>query len=77
MIQELESVALAEDLPEYGLKQGDIGTVVLVHEDDEGYEVEFITLEGETVAVVSLSSTQVRPFRRGEIASARQIEMRV
>jgi hypothetical protein len=41
-------------LPEYSLERGDIGTVVLMHRGGEGYEVEFVTLDGETVAVVSL-----------------------
>jgi hypothetical protein len=31
MIQELETVVLTADLPEYGLRAGDIGTVVLTH----------------------------------------------
>jgi hypothetical protein len=60
MIQELDSVVLTVDLPEHGLKHGDMGTVMLVH-GTEGYEVEFITLDGETVAVVSLLANQVRP----------------
>jgi len=46
MIAELDRVILAEDLPEYGLKAGDIGTVVLIHGEGEGYEVEFTTLDG-------------------------------
>ena len=71
MIQELDRVVLTTDLPEYELKEGDIGTVVLVHRDGEGYEVEFITLDGETVAVVSLFATQLRPIGRREIAQAR------
>lgn len=74
MIRELDSVVLAADLPEHGLKQGDIGTVVLVHRGGEGYEVEFITLDGHTVAVVSLSGTQVRPIGHSEIAHARPVE---
>ena len=71
MIQDLDRVVLTTDLPEYELKEGDIGTVVLVHRDGEGYEVEFITLDGETVAVVSLFATQLRPIGRREIAQAR------
>jgi hypothetical protein len=55
-MKELESVVLATDLPEEGLQRGDIGTIVLVHPGHKGYEVEFITLDGETVAIVSLSS---------------------
>jgi hypothetical protein len=70
-IEELNSVVLAVDLPEYGLKEGDIGTVVLVHQNGKGYEVEFVTLDGETVAVVSLFPAQLRPVSHREIAHAR------
>jgi hypothetical protein len=71
MIRELERVVLTTDLLEYPLKQGDVGTVVLVHEGGQGYEVEFVTLDGETVAVVSLFANQLRPIGRREIAQAR------
>lgn len=73
MLRELESVVLTCDLLAYGLKQGDIGTIVLVH-GSAGYEVEFMTLDGETLAVVSLLPTQVRPIGRREIAHARTVE---
>ncbi|PHM06440.1 DUF4926 domain-containing protein [Nostoc sp. 'Peltigera malacea cyanobiont' DB3992] len=73
MIQELDRVILTSDLPEYSLEQGDIGTVVLVHQGGKGYEVEFVTLDGETVAIVSLYSIQVRPIGRREIARSRLI----
>ena len=76
MIQELERVALTVDLPAYGLKQGDIGTVMLVHRGGDGYEVEFITLDGETVGILSLFASQVRPLGRREIANARPLEER-
>jgi hypothetical protein len=59
MIQELDNVILAVDLPDQGLVQGDVGTMVLAH-GSEGYEVEFMTLDGETLAVVSLAPGQVR-----------------
>lgn len=74
MIRELDSVVLTVDLPEYGLQRGDIGTVVLVHGGGEGYEVEFVTLDGETVAVTSLPALQVRPITGREIAHARLVE---
>src|SRR5437868_1502218 len=48
VIEELDSVVLTSDLPEYGLKAGDIGTVVMIHQQGAGFEVEFCTLEGET-----------------------------
>ena len=73
MIRELDSVVLTVDLPDHHLKRGDVGTVVLVH-DDQGYEVEFVTLDGDTVAVVSLSPSEVRPIGKGEIAHVRPVE---
>lgn len=72
MIRELDNVVLTVDLPEHRLRKGDIGTVVLVHRD-RGYELEFVALDGETLAVASLDSTQVRPIGKGEIAHARQV----
>jgi hypothetical protein len=74
VINELDTVVLTDDLPEHGLKRGDIGTVVLLH-GQTGYEVEFMTLDGETIAVISLASNQVRPIRRREIAQARLVEV--
>jgi hypothetical protein len=76
MIKELDQVVLKTDLPEHGLQQGDIGTVVLVHQGGAGYEVEFVALDGETVAVVSLAASQVRPIASREIAHVRSIEHR-
>ncbi len=73
MIHELERVVLTTDLPEHGLKRGDVGTVVLTHRGGAGYEVEFVTLYGETIAVVTVLSSQVRPIERREIAHARVI----
>ena len=72
MIRELDSIILTVDLPEHGLKKGDVGTVVLLHHG-AGYEVEFITLDGETIAVLSLSESQVRSVGRREIAQARSV----
>lgn len=75
MIRELDSVVLSTDLPEYGLRDGDIGTVVLVHRDGEGFEVEFVALDGETMAVISLFPSQIRSIRQREIAHARKVEI--
>jgi hypothetical protein len=76
MIKELDDVILACDLPEHGLNAGDIGTVVLVHRDAAGYEVEFTSLDGETIAVVTLLPNQVRPVQPGAIAHARELAVR-
>ena len=73
MIDELDEVVLTCDLDAHGLKAGDVGTVVHVHKGG-GYAVEFMTLDGQTVAVVSLSPAQVRPIGSNEIANARPVQ---
>jgi hypothetical protein len=73
MIEELEDVILTSDLPQYGLAKGDIGTVVLVHKQGKGYEVEFTTLDGESIAIVTLAADQVRPSKPREIAHVRDL----
>ena len=72
MIEELDRVVLTVDLPEHGLHRGDIGTVVLVH-GDEGFEVEFVALDGATIAVETLMRDQVRPIGPNEVAHSRQL----
>jgi len=74
MIKEHDSVVLTEDLSDEGLKAGDIGTVVHIHRNGEGYEVEFMTLAGDTVAVASLMNSQVRPVTRQDIAHVRELQ---
>jgi hypothetical protein len=71
MIRELDEVVLTCDLPEHKLTAGDIGTVVLVHGNGRGYEVEFMTLDGETIGVSTLRAHQVRQAHADEIAHAR------
>ena len=73
VIRELDEVVLTCDLPEQKLAAGDIGTVVLVHGEGLGYEVEFMTLDGETIAVFTLRADQVRQAHADEIAHARPI----
>jgi len=73
MIKELDPVVLTESLPEQGLQAGDVGWVVMVHTASAGYEVEFVTLAGETVAVVTVRAQAVRPVGRNEIAHARMV----
>ena len=75
MIRELDQIVLKEDLPEYGLKAGDIGTVVLTHQNGKGYEIEFVALDGETLAVVSVFANQLRTVGKREIARVRAVEL--
>jgi hypothetical protein len=73
MIEEHASVVLKADMPEHDLTAGDIGTIAMVHGDGARYTVEFTTLAGRTVAVVTLPAEQVRAIHQDEIAHARQI----
>lgn len=65
-------MALTKALPEHGLEAGDLGTVVMVHKGGDGFELEFVTLAGETVAVDTLPADAGRELRADEIAHARR-----
>ncbi len=73
MIRELDRVVLTNRFESLGLESGDIGTVVLVHEGGRGFEIEFLTLDGETFAVATVTIDDVRPINRNEIAHARVV----
>ena len=73
MIKELDSVILDINLPNSPLKKGDLGTVVLIYEHGKGYEVEFNTLDGKSIDVVTLLKSQIREIKHKEIAHVRKI----
>ncbi|MDL1898514.1 DUF4926 domain-containing protein [Anaerolineae bacterium CFX7] len=75
MIKELDSVVLTHDILENGLVQGDMGAVVHAYSDGKAYEVEFVTAEGKTVAVLTLTNNDVRLMRPHEILHARELEI--
>ena len=74
MIKEHDCVVLTKSLPEESLEAGDVGTVVHIHKGGAGYEVEFMTLTGETVAVVTVLADQVRPLNRRDLAHTRELQ---
>ncbi|MDP8244976.1 MAG: DUF4926 domain-containing protein [Candidatus Hinthialibacter antarcticus] len=73
MFKEFDRIVLTKDLPESNLVKGDIGTIVQVYENGRGYEVEFMTLNGGTVSVETLTADQVRQIHPKEIANARAV----
>ena len=73
MIKEHDRVVLKSEIREEGLKAGDVGTVVHVHQGGEAFEVESVTLGGETVAIATSLASQVRPVHRREITHARSL----
>jgi hypothetical protein len=73
MIHELETVVLLHDVAQYDLKAGDIGAIVHRYDDGKGFEVEFVTAEGRTLAVLTLTESDVRPVRGSEILHVREL----
>jgi hypothetical protein len=73
MIKEFETIVLSRDLPELGLSRGDIGAVVHSYKSGESYEVEFVTGEGKTIALVTLEEKDIRPMNPNEILHVREI----
>lgn len=61
-LNELDLTVLRVDLTEYQLVTGDVGTVVFVHGAGQAYEVEFMTADGRTLAVVTLEADHIRPL---------------
>lgn len=72
-VRELDCVVLRRDIPEHGLETGDVGAVVHRYADGEAFEVEFVTGEGETVAVVTVAADELRHFGKREILHAREL----
>jgi len=66
----LDTVVLARDLQERGLRKGDLGAVVEVYEPD-GLEVEFVTASGRTAALLTLNARYVRPVADDDLVSVR------
>ena len=72
MIGELDTVVITHDIEEHGLKQGDVGAVVHRYSDGAAFEVEFVTAEGKTVALLTLTWADIRPVAGGEILHVRE-----
>lgn len=73
MIRELDTVVLRHDIAEHGLKQGDIGAVVHCYRDGDAFEVEFVTAEGRTIALLTLDGSDIRPVGEREILHVREL----
>lgn len=73
MIKEHDCIVLTQGIPDERLQAGDVGTVVHIHRDGAAYEVEFVTLTGQTVAVATVLSSKLRPVSRQDITHAREL----
>lgn len=72
MYKLLDTVVLDRDLPEHGLRNGDLGAIVQVYEPD-GLEIEFVTASGKTQALVTLNVNDVRPVQDNDLVAVRSV----
>ena len=70
--RELDSVVLVRDVPEAGLRAGDVGTVVWVYGRD-AVEAEFVTTSGRTRAVRTLAVADVRAVADDNLPAKRSV----
>jgi hypothetical protein len=70
--KQLDTVVLDRDVPESGLRKGDLGAVVQTFEPD-GLEVEFVTASGRTQALVTLHVADVRAVMDEDLISVRPL----
>lgn len=75
MFDEHDRIVLTGDVAEDGLKEGDVGTIVHVYGDVNAFEVEFLTLDGDTAAVVSVAGDLLRPVNSTDITHARSMQV--
>ncbi len=80
MFKEYEQIVLtAEVLGDEGeaLKPGDVGTLIHIHPDEEAAVVEFLSLDGGTVALATVLPSQMRPVTGADLTHARTVTMAV
>ena len=71
-----ERVALRVDLPEHGLRKGDVATIVehLPGKDcEDGYALEVFNAVGDTSAVITVSQSAVESLTANVIPSVRPL----
>ena len=75
MLAEHSIVVLNSDIPDAGLRAGDVGAIVHVHGQGKAYEVEFVDGDGTTVALMTLDSDAIRAIGPGELLHTRRRDL--
>jgi hypothetical protein len=72
-----ERVALTRDIPEHGLKQGDVATLVdtVPHPNGgpEGLVVEIANALGQSLRVAIVTADDLEPLNANEVLAVRQL----
>ena len=79
MIKLYQRVALAKDLPQYNLYKGDVATVVEhlpatpTTQGEDGYALEVFNAVSDTIAVIMVPASAVKPLTEDEILQVRSL----
>jgi len=72
-----QRVVLKQDLPQEGLRAGDVGVIVERYparaDVPEGYELEVFAATGQMIAVVSVPADAIREATEHEVLSVREL----
>ena len=63
MFNELDIVKLKRSIPDSKLEAGMVGTIVLVHQNPPGFEVEFCDSSGRTIDTIVLQDSDLEKFQ--------------
>jgi hypothetical protein len=78
-IELYQRVALTTDIPQYNLRQGDMAVVAehlpgtAASGGEDGYALEVFNAVGDTIAVVMVPASAVKPLTEQEILQARPL----
>ena len=73
MFKLLDTVVLTRDIPDAGLRRGDLGAIVEVY-GPNSFEVEFVAASGRTQALVTLTADDMRHVGDQDLVSVRPLE---
>jgi hypothetical protein len=72
----LDTVIATADFPDHQVLAGDLGTIVEVYTHPRlAYEVEFVTPDGSTRAMLTLAPDQVRRLSPADVLTTRQLAL--
>ena len=77
MLLEHDRIVLTANIPEEGLEAGDVGVIVHIHPQHAAYEVEFFSLDGNTVTVATVMAEQARAVTNQDVTHARSVKAAV
>jgi hypothetical protein len=73
MFEEHAQVVLKRPLPSLGLEPGDVGVVVHTYGKGAAYEVEFLSLDGNTIGVSTVKAVDLRQASGQAVLHEREI----